>query len=194
MRNAFFCLLCCGLMAVPAAAGTVTVSYSTSPAGPYNYAADIFSLAGQSGTLTLDNAAGTMQTINGGSYYTGNSVNPDGSGFAGTEPLTLSFSLTLDGVTYTLTQTATWAITPGPDTLDVTASFPVLFITPLGDWDVTLDHFSYSNGGRIFVTDPLILQADFVPTPEPASLFLVGTPLLGMGGLFRRKLKLAGRA
>ena len=190
MRNTLFCLLCCGLMAIPAAAGTVTVSYSTSPAGPYNYAADTFSLAGQSGTLTLDNAAGTTQTINGGSYYTGNSVNPDGSGFVGTEPLTLSFSLTLDGVTHTLTRTATWAITPGPDTLDVTASFSVLFVTPLGDWDVTLDPFSYSNGGRIFVTDPLAVQADFVPTAEPASLFLLGTSLLAVAGLVRRKLAL----
>jgi len=185
MRKTLYALLCCSLLAVPAAAGTLDVSYSTSAAGPYNNAADSFSLGGQSGTLTLNDSGITTQTINSGYYTTG-----DSGPFTGAEPLTLSYSLTLDGVTHTLTQTATsWAITPSVDTLDVAASSPVLFVTPQGNWDVTLDAFSFSTAQ--LGTDTLAFQADFASTPEPDSLFLVGTSLVGIGLLFRRKLGLA---
>src|ERR1700687_3739532 len=131
--------LICAVFAIPAAASNVTLSYSATAAGPFNFQADTFSLGGQSGSVILDTAVPIVGNINNATFTVGDSGNFDGS-----EQLTISYDLTLAGVTETVSQLATWTITPGLDTLfTVSASAPVLFSTPSGSWDVILEGYSF---------------------------------------------------
>ena len=180
---ALCCLLLFGYVS-QAHANSVTLGYSTIGIAPLSFQADTFSLSGQSGLLTLDTASTTTQDINSAAFHNG-----DSGSFNGSEPLTLTYDLTLDGVTEALTQTATWTITLSKDTfITVAASSPVLFTTSLGTWDVTLDAYSFVGiPGTIGTTRTEATSADFTAVPEPSTMALLAAGLLGLGMMVLRK-------
>src|SRR5262249_25150255 len=143
---------CCVLFAIPVFADTVNVPFSTSSAGPFSFQADSFSLSGESGLLALDTASFIVGDIATAALIFGDSGSLSGSG-----NFLLSYNLTLDGVTQTVSQMVNWTVTPGEDTLQVNSS-TVLFKTPAGNWDVTLDGYSFT----AFPTD--IGTTQMVPT------------------------------
>ena len=184
--NAVVFALAAGLACTTGAyADSVTVGYSTTGVGPLSFQADTFSLSGQSGSLTLNTASTTTQDINTATFFTG-----DSGSFSGSEPLTLVYDLTLDGVTKAVTQTATWTITTSQDTfVTVAASSPVLFVTSDGNWDVTLDAYSFTGAALGSQTEST--TADFRAVPEPSAVGLLSLGLLGLMflGLGKERLR-----
>ncbi len=179
-------LACAAVFAGNMMADPVTLSYSTTgvvltylfPDG----GGDTFTLNGQSGTLALDSSLTTTNTINSGTY---NTVYTNGTGV---KNFNLSYDLTLDGVTQTVTQAATWTITLTHDTfITVNSSAPVLFNTAAGNWDVTLQGFSIDNGA-VAGNVPITANAQFSPVPEPATAGVFGAILVGLVALGRRRV------
>ena len=158
-------------LACSAAATPIVVSYSTTSLGPLVFGADTFSMTGASGTLGLDTVLPTSNIVNTALWNVG-----DSGFFSGTQNISLSYSLTLDGVAHLLSQSATWSISSSIDTfIAVAGSAPVLFDTPSGDWFVVLNPFSFSATTLGLRTQSV--SATFTPTvvPEPTSLLLLGT-------------------
>jgi len=170
------------LMASWAAASPVSVGDSTTSVGPLTFYADTFTESGQSGTLVLDNAAPTLGvTVNQAALDVGDSGLTDTS-----QTFSLSFDLTLDGVTHTLTQSMLWTITPSEDqVLAASASDSVLFVTSAGSWEVTLDSFQMIAD---FITNYATpVTADFVAVPEPSALASLSVGLFGVAFFASRR-------
>jgi hypothetical protein len=66
---------------------------------------------------------------------------------------------------------------------------PVAFDTAHGSWNVSLAGFSVGGGALGLFTAPV--QAKVTPTPEPATLLLIGTGLIG-GGIQRWRKRRKG--
>lgn len=186
MHKASMILACCALFVIPTKADPGTVSYTTTGAGPLAFQADAFSLTGQTGSLTLDTILSTRANINTAVFFTGDSGN-----FSGSNTLTLTYDLTLDGVTQSFTQTATWIVAPSLDTFTAAFSSPVLFNTAAGSWDVTLEgYYLFATPGDIGTSQRALTYADFVPlpaVPEPGTLPLFSAGLLMLGTRLRKR-------
>jgi len=173
----------CAAFSIAAEADPVTVSFSTTGAGPFNFQADTFSLTGQFGFIALDTASSTTANINTAVFFTG-----DSGSFSGTQTLFLTYGLTIDGITQDLNQMATWTVTPSLDTfITVSASSPVLFETPSGTWNVRLGAYSFSAvTSDIGVTQTMPTPADF-EVPEPDAMDLLSSSLLLMVATLLKK-------
>jgi len=173
----------CAAFSIAAEADPVTVGFSTTGAGPFNFQADTFSLIGQAGFIVLDTATSTTANINTAVFFTG-----DSGSFSGTQTLFLTYALTLDGITHDLTQMATWTVSPPLDTfITVSASSPVLFDTPSGMWNVRLGAYSFSAvPSDIGSTQDMPTPADF-EVPEPNAMELLGSSLLIVGALLKKR-------
>jgi hypothetical protein len=177
------------LAAGAAEANPITLNFSSTGTSLTPFYGDRFSESGLSGPLNLDTSHSTTVTIN---WATLNIADYtwDNGGFEA-KPVSLAFDLTLDGVTRTLSQTGWWSITPTYDSMvSFNALSPVLFNTAQhGSWNVSL--LGFSVGGGVLGLFPTAVQADVTPTgtPEPATLLLISTGLIG-GGIQRwRKRK-----
>jgi PEP-CTERM motif-containing protein len=169
------------LVPVAVEASPVTLGFHTSSTSLGTFFGDQFSESGLSGLLNLDTSVSKVVTVSTANFnivdYT-----YDNGGFE-SKPITLSFDMTLDGVTHSLTQTGTWSITPTWDSmLSFNSVAPVLFNTPDGSWNVSL--LGFSVGGGVLGSFSAPIQAQATPTPEPGTLMLLCAGLAG-GGIRR---------
>jgi hypothetical protein len=177
------------LAAGAAEANPITLNFSSTGTSLTAFYGDRFSESGvPSGTLNLDTSHSQLVTVNWAKLNIAD-YTYDNGGFEA-KPISLGFDLTLDGVTHNLSQSGTWSITPTYDSiLSFSALSPVLFNTPDGSWNVSL--LGFSVGGGVLGSFSTPVQAQVTPTPEPATLLLIGTGLIG-GGIQRWRKRRKG--
>ena len=162
---------CCAVLAVSlglcssSLAGTLTLSSTAVPT---------ISLAPANDTLGLQAGSATVSGAGDFAFQTGDFK--IGSSPIADQDIDFSFdeAVTLAGLTQTITIFGDDSVTEGLDVLTIHAGTPTLF----GGYLFTLDSSAYS-GTWVGQDVPVTLSAEITTTPEPGSLLLLFTGVLG---------------
>lgn len=185
--------------AVPAHA--VIIAYSTAaPASPFFLGFDVDTVATFTTTnLTFPNAGGTLaaQEVNPLTISTSNATSP------GSNPFTVSRTLTIGGVAHTISQSLLMSLAGGVHSSTFFIGAPVSFVLPgIGTVVATPDALPFSIGAAATVNTQLNADFTFTPlaspgggspfaaVPEPTAVALpVFAVLLGIGAFIRNRSK-----
>ena len=152
-----------------------TISLSTTSVSTINLSPsdDTFSMNAGASTVNTSSGPFTLQT---GNFWVGYSPIPDQN-----LPFTFQDTITLNGITQTVTFAAQDNVTSPADYLTIFGGTPIVF----GNEVLTVQSFEIS--GPTGDNLPVDLQATVAPTPEPGSLLLLGTGLFCLTILYARK-------
>lgn len=165
MRLPLLALLGCFAFSVTAHASDITFDITSGTFSPSGSFSGSFLI--NSTTEMLDGATMTATVPNGGATYNFSKVGGDAS-IPGLEIMTDAggdtFVLALDG------------------------AINALAVNSIPIWGTSDTNFTLASGTRFDATGGLITAAYPAVTPEPSSLLLLGTGMLGLAASFRRRI------
>jgi hypothetical protein len=177
----------------PAGTPTATFAVSNSSGNIFNF----YSSTDNDLTSFLTNGGSNGNAV---TYLTGGDLNNGTEGCAVTAGASCGINNTVmefTGTTY-MVNGANYSVTKDDAAYLLMNGISVLPSNSLGDTAADLDPFTWTGATGTYDFDllyqevngaPAVLQSSMTVTPEPGSLFLVGTGLLMFAGLVRRRLR-----